>query len=139
MATHLNEVHILGTIGQDPELRQTGTGTSVANFSLATNKKFKTKDGENKEDTQWHNVQIWAARGEAFARHNNKGDTVWVRGELRTDTWDKDGQTQYKTSIVANDWGFVHAKGAGGGPGQSGGAAPSGPPPSNPANDDLPF
>lgn len=97
----VNMAVVLGNVGQDPEIRTTTSGTQVANFSVATTKKW-TKDGEKHEKTEWHQISVFGKLADVVAKYVKKGSSVHIVGELRTDSWEKDGVTKYKTVIAAN-------------------------------------
>lgn len=97
----MNIVIIEGRLGQDPELRQTGSGTAVLNMSVATSE--REKKGDNwEEHTEWHRVVVWGKSAEACAKYLSKGSRVLVRGVLRTRSWEKDGEKKYATEIKAD-------------------------------------
>ena len=97
----LNKVLLIGNLGKDPEVRYTASGTAVASFSLATSEKFKNKDGEWEERTEWHNVTLWGRLAEIAGEYLSKGKTVYIEGRLQTRKWqDKDGKDRYTTEIV---------------------------------------
>lgn len=100
----INEVRIMGNLGQDPELRFTEGGTAVCTLSIATSKTY-TKNGEKREQTEWHRVVVWGKSAESVADHKRKGDQVHVSGYLQTRKYtDKDGVERYTTEIVAGQW-----------------------------------
>jgi len=132
----VNKVIVIGHLGKDPEVRTTGAGTSVCNFSVATSEKFKDKDGNQQERTEWFSVVTWAKLAEICGEWLHKGKQVYLEGRMQTRTWDNDqGVTQYKTELVANQ--MVMLGGGGDPPGSKQAAAA----PSAPADDDdsLPF
>lgn len=97
----LNKVLLIGNLGKDPEVRYTASGTAVASFSLATSEKFKNKDGEWEERTEWHNITHWGRLAEIAGEYLAKGKTVYIEGRLQTRKWqDKDGKDHYTTEIV---------------------------------------
>jgi single-strand DNA-binding protein len=100
----VNSVTLLGNLGADPELRFTQGGSGVLNLRLATTTQYKDKDGEYKDNTQWHNVTIWGKRAEALSKIVEKGSPIFVRGELRTSSYkDKEGVERYKTEVNAHE------------------------------------
>jgi single-strand DNA-binding protein len=137
----VNKVILIGNLGRDPELRYTQGGQAVANFTLATNERFSTKDGEKQERTEWHRVVAWGRTGELCAQYLSKGRSVYLEGRLQTREWeDKEGQKRRTTEIVANTVQFLGGKGesGSGGPASSiaeGGFDSGAPPPP----DDVPF
>lgn len=120
MAT-LNKVMILGNLGRDPEVRQTQSGRTVANFSVATTDSWGT-GADRQERTEWHQVVVWGKSAEACGQYLAKGRQVLVEGRLQTRRYeDKDGVTRYVTEIVAQQVQFMGGKngnGNGGGPGE---------------------
>ena len=99
----LNKVMLIGHVGRDPEMRYTASGTATAQFSLATSRSHKGKDGEWIEETEWHNVVVWAERAERVAQTVTKGKQVYVEGRIQTRTWDDDkGVKHYRTEIIAD-------------------------------------
>ncbi len=97
----VNKVIIIGNSGADTELRTTNTGRKVANFRLATNEKWKDKEGNAQERTEWHTIIAWDRLGEVCHQYIKKGRSVYVEGRLQTRSWeDKDGIKRYTTEIV---------------------------------------
>jgi len=143
----LNKVMLIGNLGKDPEVRYTTSGQAVASFSLATSEKFKSKNGDWEERTEWHNITLWGRLAEIAGEYLAKGKTVFIEGRLQTRKWqDKDGRDRYTTEIVGDKMQMLSGKGEGGG-GRQGGGKPGGgePYPSydepagfNP-DDDIPF
>jgi single-strand DNA-binding protein len=100
----LNKVQLIGRLGKDPELRTTQSNTSVCSFSIATTDKYKNKEGEWVENTEWHNIVTWANLADICAKYLQKGKQVYIEGKLQTRKWqDKDGADRYTTEIVANE------------------------------------
>jgi single-strand DNA-binding protein len=140
----LNKVMLIGNLGKDPEVRYTGSGTAVASFSLATSEKFKNKNGEWEERTEWHNITLWARLAEIAGEYLAKGKTVYIEGRLQTRKWqDRDGKDRYTTEIVGEKMQMLSGKGEGGG--KSGAGRTEGqetPPYEEPVfspDDDIPF
>jgi len=104
MADGFNRVMLLGNLGADPELRYTQNGQPILKFRLATTESYLDANKVRQERTEWHNVVMWGRRGEALARHLNKGSRIFVEGSLRTSSYeDKEGQKRYRTEVFAND------------------------------------
>ena len=127
----INKVILLGRLGKDPEVKYTPSGTPVAKFTIATNDRFKDKEGQWQDRTEWHNVTAWARTAEIAGEYLKKGNQVYVEGSLRTHSWDDKttGQKKYMTEIVVNDLVLLGGRGEGGGSdfaGSSRGAAASG-------------
>jgi single-strand DNA-binding protein len=106
----LNKVQLIGNLGKDPEVRFTGSGQAVANFPIATTEKWKNKDGQWEEKTEWHNIVVWGKLAELCREYLNKGRPVYVEGKLQTRSWqDKDGNKRYTTEIVGQAVQFLGA------------------------------
>ena len=138
----INRVFLLGNLGRDPEVRSTASGTPVATFSLATNRRWKDREGERQEQTEWHNVVCFARLAEIAGEYLTRGRQVFIEGRLHTQSWEdrESGQTRYRTEVVAERLQLLGQPGAGGA-GQSAGSPAgavedSGP---EPEDDDIPF
>ena len=107
----VNKAIIVGNLGQDPDLKHLDGGTAVANFTVATNEKWKDKDGEWKERTEWHKLVAWGKLAEICGQYLHKGIKVYIEGRLQTRSWDKDGEKRYTTEIVVNNMVMLGAKG----------------------------
>ncbi len=104
----VNKAILIGNLGADPELRYTPSGQAVASFSLATSEKFKNKDGEQQERTEWHNVVCWGRQAEIANEYLRKGSSVYIEGRIQTRSYDdKDGIKRYKTEIVTRQMQFL--------------------------------
>ena len=91
MAGSVNKVILVGNLGKDPEVRYTASGTAVASFSLATSERFKNKNGEWEDKTEWHNITLWARLAEIAGEYLAKGKTVWDQREtIRRRTIDRE-------------------------------------------------
>jgi len=98
----VNKVIIIGNLGRDPETRYMPDGGAITNISVATTDKWKDKNGEMQEKTEWHRVAFFGKLAEIAAEYLKKGSQVYVEGRLQTRKWqDKDGQDKYTTEIVA--------------------------------------
>lgn len=117
----VNKVILIGNLGKDPELRSTPSGTPVAKFTLATNDRYKDKEGQWQDRTEWHNITAWARTAEIAAEYLKKGGKVYIEGSLRTHSWDdkQTGQKKYMTEIVVNDLVLLGGRGEAGGGGDS--------------------
>ena len=135
----LNKVQIIGNLGSDPELRFTANGQAVANFNVACNRRYTTRDGEQREDTEWVRVVCWARLAEIAGQYLSKGRQVYVEGRLQTRQWeDREGNTRYMTEVVAREMLMLGSRGGGGdGDWDSGGSG--GGPSGGVDADDLPF
>jgi single-strand DNA-binding protein len=105
MAKSVNKVILIGNLGKDPEVKYTPAGVAVAKFSLATNERYKDKEGQWQDRTEWHNIVAWQRLAEIAGEYLKKGRTVYIEGRLQTSSWDdkETGQKKYKTEIVAHD------------------------------------
>lgn len=100
----LNKVMLIGKLGRDPESRKTQSGASVTNFSIATSTTWRDRQtGERQERTEWHRVVCFGGVAEFVGSYLRKGALVYVEGSLRTSKWEQDGETRYRTEIVARD------------------------------------
>lgn len=102
---NLNRAQILGNLTRDPEMRYTPNGQAVTSFSVATNRRWKGRDGApDGEDTQYHEIVVWGKQAEAVTPMLKKGGPVFVEGRLQTRNWEgQDGVKRYKTEIVADN------------------------------------
>ena len=103
MSKGLNKVYLLGNLGEEPQLKHTALGTPYLRFRLATSERFKNKEEEWKDHTEWHSVILWGNRATGLATLLNKGTQVMVEGTLRTTSYVKDGATRFSTEIKAHD------------------------------------
>lgn len=100
----LNKVQLIGHLGSDPEMRALPDGTPIATISLATTESWKGKDGQPKEQTEWHRVVFFGRLAEVVGEYLVKGSQAYVEGKLQNRKWDdKDGQTRYTTEIRADE------------------------------------
>ena len=98
----INKVILVGNLGADPELRYTQSGTAVATLSVATNRRWKDRDGNPQDETEWHRVIVWAQTAEFCGNYLSKGMKVYVEGRLQTRKWqDQSGNDRYTTEIVS--------------------------------------
>ena len=113
----VNKVILIGNLGKDPEVKYTPQGTPVAKITLATNERFKGKDGNWQDRTEWHNVVLWQRLAEIAGEYLKKGGKVYIEGRLQTRSWDdkQTGQKKYMTEIVANALVLLGGRGEGGG------------------------
>lgn len=96
----VNKVILIGNLGRDAEMRFTSTGTPVANFSIATTERYTDREGQKKEDTQWHRCVIWGKTAESVHEYLTKGKQVYIDGKLQTREWtDKEGKKVKTTEI----------------------------------------
>ena len=150
---YLNKVFIAGNLTRDPELKALPSGANVASFGIATNRTWRDQNGEKKEATEFHNVVVFGRQADTCAQYLKKGQQALVEGRLQTRSWERDGQKQYRTEIVAERVQFgAKAGGMGGGDEIRGRGAPRPPkggeedkgeeieyPAENISPDDIPF
>jgi single-strand DNA-binding protein len=114
MARGINKVILVGNLGQDPELRYTGSGTAVCNLRLATNESYKDASGEWVDRTEWHSIVAWAKLAEICNEYLKKGSQVYFEGSLQTRNYeDKDGNTRYVTEVKAREMMMLSGRGGG--------------------------
>ena len=116
MARGVNKVILVGNLGKDPELRYTGSGTAVCNFSLATNESYKNAEGEMVEKTEWHNLVVWSRLAEICNEYLKKGSQAYFEGSLQTRSYDdRDGNKKYTTEIKVREMMMLSGRSGGGG------------------------
>jgi single-strand DNA-binding protein len=113
----VNKVTLLGNLGKDPEVKFTPQGTAVAKLTLATNERYKDKEGQWQDRTEWHNVVLWQRLAEIAGEYLKKGSKVYIEGRLQTRSWEdkQTNQKKYMTEVVANDLVLLGGRGEGGG------------------------
>ena len=140
MSRSLNKIMLIGNLGQDPEIRTTANGTRVANFSLATSRRWTGADGQPQEKTEWHRIVVWEqkfqSRGgqgggmsmvDVVERYLKKGEKAYVEGSIEYRQYeDKDGVTKYSTEIRAREILLLGGRGDGGGGDYGGGGGGGG-------------
>jgi single-strand DNA-binding protein len=103
---------IIGNLGKDPDVRVTPSGQSVATFSLATSEKFKNKNGEQEERTEWLNIVLWGKLADIAGQYLTKGKSVYIEGRIQTRKWEgKDGHDRYTTEIIGDKMVMLGSKG----------------------------
>lgn len=111
----LNKVLLIGNLGRDPEMRSLPSGQPVANFSLATTRKWKDRDGNRQEQTEWHNIVVFGKQAEIAGQYLTKGKQIYVEGRIQTRNWEKDGVKHYRTEVICDNFQMLSG---GGGRGQ---------------------
>jgi len=107
----LNKVMLIGRLGKDPETQHFDGGAIKASFSLATTERYKTRDGQLREQTEWHNVVVWNKLAEIAGRYLRKGKLIYLEGRIRTRSWeDKSGNKRYTTEIDARNFTMLGSK-----------------------------
>jgi len=150
MSRSLNKVMLIGNVGNDPEIRATSGGARVAKLSLATNRSWSGRDGQQQEKTEWHRLTFFGRLVDIVEQWVHKGDRLYVEGRLEySQTQDDQGGTRYWTDIVVTEMVMLGGAGgsgaSGGSPGgygggsYGGGAGGGSQPPMGEPDDDLPF
>jgi single-strand DNA-binding protein len=118
MPKSVNKVILVGNVGKDPEVRYSQSGTPVANFSLATNERFKDRNNEWQDRTEWHSIVAWQRLAEIVGEYVAKGSRLYVEGKLQTTSWEdrQSGERKYRTEIVAHELLLLGPRGNGGCP-----------------------
>ncbi len=99
---YLNKAILFGNLTRDPELRALPSGMNVVNFSIATNRVFRDRDGKKQEQADFHNVVVFGRQADVVAQYLKKGSSVFVEGRMQTRSWDKNGEKHYRTEVVAD-------------------------------------
>ena len=115
---YINKAMIFGNLTRDPELRALPSGMNVVNFSIATNRTYKDRDGKKQEQTDFHNVVVFGRQADIVNQYLKKGSSAFVEGRMQTRSWEKDGEKKYRTEVVADRVQFG-PRGSGGGGGTS--------------------
>jgi single-strand DNA-binding protein len=107
----VNKVILIGHLGADPELRFMPNGNGVASVSIATTERYKDKEGNKQEKTEWHRVVFFNKTAEIVGQYLKKGSQIYIEGKLQTRKWqDKDGQDRYTTEIIASEMNMLGGK-----------------------------
>lgn len=107
----LNQVNLIANVGRDPEVLKKSEQGAFVKLSLATSRRYRSKDGKIQEDTQWHSVYLSNGLGKIASEHLKKGAKIFITGELRTHGWtDKSGKSHFSTAIYAKDLKFLSVK-----------------------------
>lgn len=105
----VNKVMLIGRVGSDVTIRTAGD-QKVASFTLATSEKYKGKDGNMVENTEWHNISIWGKLAEVAEKYVTKGTQLYIEGKIKTEKYQKDGQDKFIVRIVANSMQLLGSK-----------------------------
>lgn len=152
-----NKAFLIGNLGRDPEIRSTQSGQPVANFSIATNRRWTDRNGQRQEQTEWHNIVCFGRQAEIAGQYLQKGRQIFVEGRIQTRSWDdrQSGEKRYRTEIVCDNFQMLGQRGDyegggggyggpdydqdhGGGPGSGGGGGSEGAG-GEADDDDIPF
>lgn len=131
----INKVILVGNLGADPEMRYTADGTAVCNFRIATTERFKDREGNWQDRTEWHRIVAWRKLADICGQYLSKGKQVYIEGKIHNKAWEKDGVKQYSYEIWADTMQML---------GQARGQereveAPFAPPEGGVPEDDIPF
>ena len=99
---YLNKAMVYGNLTRDPEMKALPSGMQVCSFSLATNRVYNDRDGKRQEAVDYHNIVVFGKQAENCAKYLAKGNPTYVEGRMQTRSWDKDGQKQYRTEVIAD-------------------------------------
>jgi len=149
----VNKVILIGNLGRDPEVRSTPSGQPNAKFTLATSRRWRDKNGQKQEQTEWHQIVVWGKQAEIAGQYLTKGKQIYLEGRIQTSSWDdkQTGEKKYRTEIICDNFQMLGSRGGGGefeSHGPSASAASSSPSqgPSydeggfgEPEDDDIPF
>ncbi len=116
MAKSVNKIILLGNVGKDPEFRATASGTTVANFSLATTDRTKDATGNWTDRTEWHNLVAFQRTAEIVRDYVKKGSKLYIEGKIQTRSWDDktSGEKKYRTEVLVNELVLLSGRGEGG-------------------------
>lgn len=112
---YINKAILFGNITRDPELRALPSGMNVCNFSIATNRVYKDRDGKKQEQTDFHNVVVFGRQADTVSQYLKKGSSVYVEGRMQTRSWEQNGEKKYRTEVVADSVQFGPRSSGGGG------------------------
>jgi single-strand DNA-binding protein len=144
----VNKVILVGNLGRDPEVRSTPSGQPNAKFTLATNRRWRDKNGQRQEQTEWHNIVVWGKQAEIAGQYLTKGKQIYLEGRIQTSSWEdkQTGEKKYRTEIVCDNFQMLGQRGGefeAPGPSSAPAAGPSydegGGGFGEPEDDDIPF
>jgi len=116
----VNKVILLGHLGRDPEVRSTPSGRQVANFTLATNRRWTNREtGERQEETEWHRIVVWGRQAEVAGQYLRRGKQIYLEGRLQTRSWEdrQSGEKRYTTEVICENFQMLGSRDGGGGGG----------------------
>jgi len=99
---YLNKAMVYGNLTRDPEMKSLPSGMQVTAFSIATNRRYKDRDGNYQDAVDYHNITVFGRQAETVNQYLKKGSSAFVEGRLQTNSWEKDGVKQYRTEIIAD-------------------------------------
>lgn len=114
---YINKAILFGNLTRDPELRALPSGMNVCNFSLATNRVYKDRDGKKQEQTDFHNIVVFGRQADTVSQYLKKGSSAYVEGRMQTRSWDDktSGEKKYRTEVIADTVQFGPRSSGGGG------------------------
>lgn len=121
---YLNKAFLYGNLTRDPELRALPSGAQVASFGIATNRTFRNKEGQQQDQTEYHNIVAFGRQAEVIGQYLKKGRPVFIEGRIQTRSWEAEGKKNYRTEIVVDNFQFGPQAGGAGGGSFGGGSAP---------------
>ncbi|KAF0195570.1 MAG: single-strand DNA-binding protein [Bacteroidetes bacterium] len=142
MARGVNKVILIGNLGKDPEIQNFDKGVKKASFSLATTETYRNREGQDIEQTEWHNIILWRGLAEVAEKYLRKGSQVYIEGRIRSRSFEKDGQKRYITEIEGDTLNMLGGRASteqSSTPASHEHASPPPPPVVPTETDDLPF
>jgi len=115
---YINKAILFGNLTRDPELRALPSGMNVCNFSIATNRVYKDRDGKKQEQTDFHNIVVFGRQADTVNQYLKKGSSAYIEGRMQTRSWEQNGEKKYRTEVIADSVQFG-PRGSGGGTGGS--------------------
>jgi single-strand DNA-binding protein len=106
----MNKVILIGNIGSDPKVKELENGTKVVNMSIATNDYYTDKNGDSKQDTEWHKLVLWGNKASIAETYLTKGIKVCIIGKIQTRSYEKDGEKVWTTSINVDEFNILEPK-----------------------------
>ncbi len=106
----LNRIQLIGRLGRDPELKNINGGKKVCSFSLAVNRRWKDREGEPREVTDWFNIEAWDRLAEICGEFLKKGSLIFLEGRLQTDSYEENGSPRYFTKVIPSQMQMLEKK-----------------------------
>jgi single-strand DNA-binding protein len=113
---YLNKAFLYGNLTRDPELRALPSGQQVASFAIATNRTFRNKEGQQQDQTEYHNIVAFGRQAEVIGQYLKTGRPVFIEGRIQTRSWESEGRKNYRTEIVVDNFQFGPQAGGAGAP-----------------------
>jgi single-strand DNA-binding protein len=112
---YINKAILFGNLTRDPELKALPSGMNVCNFSIATNRVYKDRDGKKAEQTDFHNIVVFGKQADTVAQYLKKGSSAYIEGRMQTRSWEQNGEKKYRTEVIADSVQFGPRSSGGGG------------------------